>query len=165
MLYLVDGKAINIEATPTEVNDVRFGILESTLKEYGRRGQKTVMAQFLRIVIDELSSPMHCFRGLERDLYCDGDLEADERKLVYSMKPKNDAIWTGKRTDGEVRMLLPPSNTVFVIIVSPNIKHQDKYPEVYAWINRWNWVGEDPSLPGAPKNWVDRYTEKLYSFV
>lgn len=57
----------------------------------------------------------------------------------------------------------PPAGKTFVVIVSPNIKHKETFPNIDGWLNRWNWVPVDEGLDEAPINWLDRYDKKIYS--
>jgi hypothetical protein len=144
------------------IKDVQFALLADDLKIYGYRGQFTAIAQFYELVIPGLILAKHIFRGLERPLCCDDNMEADERKLIYTRKPQFDFEWIGGPHGSPVRRSVPPGK-VFVVIISPNEKHIETFPEIAGWIERWNWVDEDSGLSEAPTNWVDRYREKLWT--
>ena len=91
-------------------------------------------------------------------------MKGDTSKLIYTWKPTFDYEWIGGRF-GEPKERPTPQNSVFCVIVSPNIRNSniEKFPYVYGWIERWNWVKEDKGLPEAPINWVDRYKKKIYT--
>ncbi len=159
-LHLIDAQIFNTESS--EVRDGVFGLCISDLGQYVNRGQATAIAQFYKLVIPGLILTRHIFRGLERPLRCDDNMKGDESKLIYTRKPVRDYIWTGG-VQGGAQESSAPMGCVFNVIISPNIKHKEKYPEVDGWVERWYWVEEDSGLPEAPSNWVDRFKEKLYT--
>lgn len=157
--FLIDAKYVKGDG---EVADVKLVLLADDLKKLGERHLATAIAQFYKLVCPGLILTKHIFRGLERPLYCDGDMEADVNKLIYSRKPSFDYEWSGGSNGQEIQRDAP-ENSVFVVIVSPNINHQKEFPEVAGWIDHWNWVKQDNGLSEAPINWVDRYETKLWS--
>lgn len=158
MAYLIDGWALDDQKKP-EVK--QFGILQGDLIRLNERGQISMLAQFDGIVAPGLIIARHFFRGLNRRLYDDGSMEADEDKLIHTWRPTNDFDWPYPYS--KPRKLPPVQNCTFVVIISPNKRHKENWPEIYGWINRWNWVDEDPKLPEVPLNWSSRYKEKLYT--
>ncbi len=155
MVYLIDG----FSSDGSQV--IQLGINQIDINKRNDRGQLAALAQFDGIVCPGLIMVEHIFRGLERPLSDDDSNDADGHKLVYAWKPNWDFEWPDRY--GRPQKLPPVANGVFVTIISPNDRHQEAWPEVYGWIDRWNWVGEDPELPGAPINWKTRYTERLYT--
>ncbi|HEB85790.1 MAG TPA: hypothetical protein ENI68_02070 [Gammaproteobacteria bacterium] len=99
-IYLVDGLEIKENG---ELVEVKFGLLASDLKKYAQRGQASAIAQFYMLVVPGLILTRHIFRGLERPLYCDGDMDADGSKLVYSRAPTLDYEWAGGAQGEPVR--------------------------------------------------------------
>lgn len=158
--YLVDGWSVDNPSTP---GVVQFGILQSDVMARNARGQNSALAQFRGIVVPGLIMVSHVFRGLKRPLYADDCMTADAKKLIHAWKPIRDFEWPDPFD--EPRTMAPPKNCVFVVIASVNERHCTKWPEVYGWIDRWNWVDEDSQLPGAPLNWSSRYEEKLFTRV
>jgi hypothetical protein len=120
------------------------------------------MAQLFELVAPGLILTRHIFRGLQRPLYCDDDPQGDERKLIYTRRPSADYEWIGGPQGTTVRRPAPAGH-VFVVIISPNLRHREQYANVDGWIERWNWVKEDNGLAEAPVQWVDRYRQKLWS--
>ena len=164
-LFPVDGllpKAAPPPGSSVAAEAVTFALLADDLKPYGSRGQFTAIAQFYELVIPGLILPRHIFQGLERPLCYDDDMEADEQKLIYSQKPEFDYEWIGGLHGRTQRRQASPRK-VFVVIISPNERYRQTYPGIAGWIERWNWVDEDRDLRGAPMNWVDRYSKKLYT--
>jgi hypothetical protein len=156
--YLIDGWSVD---DPNEPMVVKFGILQVDIMKRYDRGQNCALAQFDSIVSPGLITSRHIFRGLNRPLYADGSMHADKDKLVHTWKPGWDFDWNDRF--GRPRKLPAPDNCVFVVLISRNIRHLDKWREVYGWIDRWNWVDEDPKLPEAPLNWDSRYSNKLFT--
>jgi len=140
-----------------------FGIFQDDLRKRYDRGQNSALAQLDGIVVPGLILARHIFRGLKRPLYDDGSMEADTQKLVHSWRPNYDFDWLDPF--GRPRKLAPVKNCVFVVLITKNERHLDKYPEVFGWIDRWNWVYEDLNLPEAPLNWSSRYEEKIFTRV
>jgi hypothetical protein len=156
--YLIDGWSVDDPANPQVV---KFGILQTDTRKRSDRGQNSALAQFAGIVAPGLILARHIFRGLNRPLYADGSMQGDARKLVHTWRPAYDFEWPNRF--GEPQRMTAPDNCVFVVLVSKNERHIGKWPEVYGWIDRWNWVFEDPRLPGAPIDWDSRYEEKLFT--
>ena len=52
---------------------------------------------------------------------------------------------------------------MFGVIISPNVRHQKDFPQIVGWIERWNWIAEDPALQEAAIDWVDRYDDRLWT--
>jgi len=140
----------------------RFWIATSEIGKCCDRGQTTLVAQFYKLVIPGLILTRHIFEGLDRPLFCDSQMDGDKSKYVFSRKPAWDYIWEGEAT-GQPIQRTAPDKSVFVVIISKNDKHKDKFPEVDGWIERWNWVKESEGLKEAPARWVDRYTEKIWT--
>lgn len=158
-VYVVD--ALIVRKKGDKPVDAKFGIMPDQLGKFARRGKGTAIAQFYKIVSPGLIRAKHIFRGLERPLFCNGDMRADVSKLIYSWKPESDYEWKGDRFSGETERLKPPHGRVFVVIISPN---QDKnFPGIDGWVEHWNWVHESSDLPFAPVDWNLRYTEQLWS--
>lgn len=159
-VYLADCKWV--DPANQAVVDVKVGMLASDLQMYGRRGLATAIAQFYLLVGSGLILARHIFKGLDRKLFCDGNANADEEKLIYTRKPSTDYVWDGGKHGGPIRKECPPGQ-VLAVIISPNTRHCADYPSVKGWIDRWNWIDEDRVLPEAPKNWLDRYDLKLWT--
>lgn len=109
-----------------------------------------------------IHSVEHIFTGLNRPLFCDDSMDGDKDKLIYVSKPSYDYEWVGGPQGGPGD-LEAPDNSVFVVVISLNLNHQDKYPDIFGWVDSWTWVHEDPGLPSAPIDWVERYDKKIWS--
>jgi len=160
LVYLVDGRW---EQGSESSDAVKFGMRASDLKRYGLRGQGSAIAQFYKIVGDGLIVARHIFKGLNRPLYCDECEDGDQDKLIYTWKPSIDWFWHGDGPTGSPKRVKAPADKVFFVIISVNKNHKDAYPDVYGWIERWNWVREDEALPEAPTEWVERFDCKIYT--
>jgi hypothetical protein len=158
LAYLIDGWSVD---DPNHPEVVKFGILKIDIMKRRDRGQNVALAQFDSIVATGLIMVHHIFRGLKRPLCADDCMEADTQKLVHTWRPANDFVWP----NGYERPQRMPAekNCVFVVLISKNDRHLKNWPEVYGWIDRWNWVFEDPRMPGAPIDWDSRYEERLFT--
>ena len=99
-MFLIDAKYVKGDG---EVADIKLGLLADDLKKLGERHLATAIAQFYMLVCPGLILAKHIFRGLERPLYCDGDMEADGNKLIYSRKPSFDYEWSGGPNGQEIQ--------------------------------------------------------------
>lgn len=152
-------EAFVLDGSNSEPNIGLFAILSKDIEAYARRGESTVIAQFDGLVKNGMVLTKHIFQGLRRKLRTDEDSDSDQRMLVHVRKPSYNYFVSNKRIMREDA----PKATVFAVLVSPNIKHKDKYPEVHGWINTWTWLDEEPGLAEAPIGWVDRYDNKLWT--
>jgi len=141
----------------------KYGIMTKDVKEYFDRGQGVQIAQLYKLVIPGLILSRHIFEGLNRNLYDDNKRDSDKKKLIYSRTSTFDVDIDNKTENITIRKRESPKGKVFVVIVSPNDRHRDKYPQIDGWIDRWNWVEQDPGLQEAPINWVDRYEKRLFT--
>jgi hypothetical protein len=139
---------------------VKVGVRNDTFQRYRKHGLVTSIAQYFGIVQEGLAETQHLFRGLERPLMHDADMDADERVLVYAWRPYCDYEWSGGPWDGNIIPREPPPNRVFVVLVK-----EEKPNEfgVYGSIEKWNWIMEDSRLKDAPVEWDVRYGKKLWS--
>lgn len=145
------------------LQDGKVGLLPKDLHLYGARGMGTAIAQFYKLVCPGLILTRHIFRGLNRDLCCDGDLESASNKLIYTRKPATDYVWAGGAQGSPVAKAAP-SGKVFGVIISPrHEKHADEFGEILGWIDHWSWIDEDSALSEAPIDWIDRYERKLWT--
>lgn len=158
-MYVAD--ALWIEKPGDKPEKAKFGYLSNDLKKNWDRGEGTEIAQLYGLVIPGLILARHIFKGLDRPLYCDGNEHGDCDKRIYTWKPRHDFIHDAIKK-AEMR-ILSPTGKVFAVIVAPNIKHKEKYPDIKAWIDRWVWVDEDEGLNEASVNWVDRYESKIWT--
>lgn len=145
----------------TDKEIAKYALTLESFKNLGERGQFSTLSQLYGLVIPGLILSTHLFQGLNRNLYCDNGFEGDKDKYVFSRKPAYDYYWSEELKREE--KTTAPANQVFVVLVSANKNHNDKYPEIAGWIEHWNWVDEDTVLPEAPIDWVDRYKEKLWN--
>lgn len=159
-VYLAEAQLVETQGQAPTV--VKLGRMVADLGKCASRGESTAIAQFYKIVMPGLILAKHIFKGLERPLYLEGDMEGDANKLVYSWKPKWDYEWEGDRFHGGPARKAPINTRVFVAIISPN-NDKGEFPEIAGWIEHWNWVKENSSLDAAPVEWETRYTEKLWS--
>jgi hypothetical protein len=160
-LYLIDGPLF--DETTKSVSTAKFGLLASSLKEYGERGQFSEIAHFYTLVGDGLILTRHIFKGVNRRMFTDGDMGADEKVLVYVQTPSVDYEWGKDRFRDDPVELPAPRGCVYTVLINPNSNHRDDYPEVAGWINRWAWVEADLFRRDEPINARSRYSEKLWS--
>jgi len=160
-----DGKAYFVVDGPSldPIKQVsRYALAVHDLGIYINRYQLTAVAQFYKLIFPGLILTRHIFHGFNRCLYCDDTREGDLNKYAFSWKPAYDYWWKGDSSGIPVRELAPP-NSVFVVLISKNEKHKDKFPSIDGWIDRWCWVAEDSALPEAPLSWIDRYNKKVFT--
>ncbi|MFZ0477909.1 MAG: hypothetical protein WAL71_02080 [Terriglobales bacterium] len=120
------------------------------------------MAQFYGIVQDGLIGAQHAFRGLNRPMCYEDNMEADQTILVYSWRPSADYEFLGEGPAYDLIEMRPVQGRAFVALVrEEKVKQENTLTE--GTIEKWNWVGEDPELPGAPIDWKIRYAKKLWS--
>ena len=150
---------LTVPTQPSGVGTV--AMLNKDLQAFGRRGESKAIAEFFDLVLRGTILTRHVFKGLRRELFTDGDRNADKQMFVYTRKPAFDVVWI--RPGNRWERIDPPKGNVFAVIVRPNIKHRDRYPEIDGWINAWPWVDEDAGLAEAPEDWVDRYDLKLWT--
>ena len=139
---------------------VSLGVRYDTFLRLVKLGLGTPVAQYYNIVQGGLIGAEHAFRGLERPLMHDGDMDADETVIIYSWRPNRDWEWQGSRFSEQVISSEPPSNRVFVVLV------REEPPNafgVFGSIEKWNWIMEDTELKDAPVEWNVRYGKKLWS--
>jgi hypothetical protein len=140
---------------------IKLGVLSETFQQYAGHGIGTVIAQYYGIVQKGLLVAQHAFKGLNRKLLDDEDVQAEEKIIIYSWRPLADYLWSGSRSDGNpIRVVPPPPARVFVVLA--RIDTADQHG-VEGSIERWNWIREDPKLPKAPVDWQERYGTKLWS--
>lgn len=157
VVYVVDGPSL---ADPKVV--VKYALRKPDLAAYVERRQLALLAQFATLVADGLILSKHCFNGLRRDLYCDGEQDGHLKKFALVRKPAYDYVWEGGRQGSPVRKVAPP-DSVFVVLVSRNA-HKAEFPDVEGWLDRWSWVREDQGpLDETPEGWVDRYESKVWT--
>jgi hypothetical protein len=123
-------------------------------------GLATYVAQYYQLIRNEMMDTQHVFRGLERPLMLDGDMDADKSVLIYAWRPKWDYEWEGTPWDGRPIPKVPPLKRVFVVLV--RVEECLEF-NVFGSIEKWNWVMEDSELKDAPVEWNLRYAEKLWS--
>ena len=140
---------------------ISLGVRSDTLQQYAGHGIGTVIAQYYGIVQTGLLAAQHAFKGLNRKLLDDDDMQAEERIVVYTWRPPADYLWSGSPFNGTpVRVVPPPPGKVFVVLVRIDPPDKDG---IEGSIERWNWVREDPRLPGAPVDSNARYGTRLWS--
>jgi hypothetical protein len=140
---------------------IKLGIRRDTFEEHVRWGLRSAIAQYYGIVQEGLIVAQHCFRGLKRPLLLNGDMNADRAVLVYTWRSWQDYEWAGTPQYGRPQLITPPpADRVFVVLIR-EIEQVEN--EVIGSVEKWNWVREDPTLPGAPIDWEIRYGKKLWS--
>lgn len=126
------------------------------------RNMRWHIGQLYGVVEPGIIFAQHAFRGLKRPMLVGDDHEADEKKVVLTWAAKNDAYLEGDAFNAYTRFEPAPLARVFGVIVTVNEMVTD-FPDVYAWAEHWSWLQSSDSLAGAPKEWQDAYTEKLWS--
>jgi hypothetical protein len=147
------------------VKDGLLAIRAQDLKRLWQRGQRFAIIQLYKLVIPGIILSKHIFQGLRRPLLTDGLPNADKTKWIYSRRPQFDWM-PSEPTDGGAdrsARTSAPEGKVFVVIVSPNERHQAEFPMVDGWLDHWNWVQQDDGLAEAPSNWLERYDRKVWS--
>jgi hypothetical protein len=140
---------------------VNVGLRSDSFAQVLHHNLNTAVAQYYGIVQDGLLEAIHAFKGLNRPLMHGEDMDADKNVVIYSWRPEFDYVWTGSRFDGNPVRKVPAPNRVFVVLVREERQPNDH--GIFGSIEKWNWVKEDPGLPGAPLEWPDRYEQKLWS--
>lgn len=140
---------------------VRAGVSVETFRRMARLSLATAIAQYYGNVQAGFAeaTTMHLFRGLERPLMHDGNMQADQDMLIYTWAATLDWEWNWKTQTPEPRK--PPKGKVFKVVVRPYAESDEN--EVMGVILHWAWDEEDPVLRGAPINWEERYAEKIWS--
>ena len=156
-VYIAEGPSL----TSPEVV-VQYALRKDDLNAYVQRHQLSLIAQFYGLVVNGLILTKHCFKGLRRDLFCDGQQGGQSKKYALVRKPAYDYVWEGGRNGKEVKKVAPDSS-VFVVLISENA-HKENFPTIEGWIDRWCWVQEDSGpLEDTPEGWVDRYEQKIWT--
>ena len=157
IIYTIDALA------DKEKKEVKMGILKTELAKYADRGLLSGLGQFFGIVAPGLIMAKHLFVGLKRPLCCDDTMNGDSEKIVYSWIPTYDYEWHEKTSRSQLKQLDAPAKSVFVVIISKNERqHKIHFPDIYGWIERWNWVDSDSYLNAAPINSESRYDKRIY---
>lgn len=143
-----------------------LGVNQRRVRNLTERGHSVRFGQLRHLVMPGLIVASALFQGLQRPLMQRDNKEADADKLVYVRKPSYDFEWDyadSFRPD-RVRRLPAPEKAVFFVIATPNTvpKYRERYPEIFAWIERWGWTNEDPGEPGLPKDHDARYKTRLW---
>jgi hypothetical protein len=121
----------------------------------------SAIGQYYGLVQEGLIAARHLFRGLNRALDFDGDMNADQSVFAYTWRPAFDFEWSGSRDGGSPQRIgSPPGNRVFAVLVR---QAEPNEHEVVGSIEHWSWIREDRRLPGAPVEWEQRYKERLWS--
>lgn len=118
------------------------------------------LGQYHGLVQGGLLGARHLFRGVKRPFSLGDDMNADQKVLVYSWKPRWDWVCRGGRSGVYPVNLEPPEGYVFTVLVN-------QYDDVDSFgvsgsIEDFSWVKEDSRLAGAPVNYDTRYRERLW---
>jgi hypothetical protein len=140
---------------------VKVGILDTSFQQVLHHHRATLVAQYYGIIQSGLMDAVHVFRGLNRPLLHDGNKAADDSVLAYCWRPKEDFIWVHAQFSGHPISKQPPPNRVFVVLVREESQPNDY--GVFGSIEHWSWLAEDPNLPLAPSEHLDRYKTRLWS--
>ena len=146
------------EATdhPADIDIVQLGVPQSRFRSLGGEDLRTAVGQFWGMVQPGLVLAKHCFRGLKRGMYVNGNADA---VVIYSWKSRYDYTWS-RETDGGLIKRAARKERVFVVLARPI---GDGRGDPCGKILRWNWVAESPELKCAPIDYEARYIEKLWS--
>lgn len=156
--YCVDGYVFDEDKKNSEPKIGLLALLSTDAQAYAKRGEAHKLVQFDKLVKHGMILTRHVFQGLKRPLRTDGNSESDKLMQAHSRKPSYNYSWNGR-----VIQEAAPKNTVFVVVVRPNTKHKEKYPEVDGWLNSWTWVDDELGLAEAPIDWVGRYDKKIWT--
>jgi hypothetical protein len=140
--------------------NVKLGVRAETFRQYRARGLATAIAQYYGIVQDGMACTRHLFVGLNRPLMLAEDMEADRSVMVYTWRSPVDFEWHGSQFDGYLVHMVPLPGRVFAVLVR---QEEPNDYGMFGSIVKWNWIKEDPKLPGAPMAWDQRYSKKLWS--
>ena len=139
---------------------IKLGLKKDVYLQQTRLGLRSMRGQFYGIVLPGMAIAMHCFRGLQRPLMHNNNMQGDQNVSVYTWKPQDNYEWHGDATLGTIVRLPPPPDSVYAVLVREQAPDEQGVAGV---INRWNWIREDPILPAAPVDWQIRYSRKLWS--
>jgi hypothetical protein len=163
VLKSVDGAnwfAETVNWDSTNPQDVRkIGVAKASIAHNAARGQTWAIGQLYGVLATGLISVQHVFEGLRRPMSVNGDMAADEKKLVLTWAAQRDAQIS---REGLLTFCAAPLDTVFFVIVSPNTM-ADRFPEMFGWAERWGWIDRHQSLRGAPRDFETRYDTRLWS--
>ncbi len=158
---------VSVSSPNNKSDTVGFGVLKTTVALYVEAMAKTFLCQYHGIVQDGIADAVHAFRGVNRPLLHDENMQADQDVLVYTWRPDCDWIWIGGRHHDPhcelpqmIAVDLPP-RLVPVVLVR-ELQETDK-DGVSGTVEQWSFVREDDALPGAPVGWKTRYEDKLWS--
>ena len=74
---------------------VSFGLGKEFHLQHTRLGLRSAWGQFYGIVRPGMALAQHCFKGLQRPLMRQTDMEADQTVFVYTWKPSHNYEWVG----------------------------------------------------------------------
>ena len=143
---------------------VKLGLRSDTFHQFLQHQMSFKVAEYYGIIQNGLVDAVHAFKGLNRPLMYEMDMNADAGIIVYSWRPRYDYVWSHGRFNGNPTARIPPPRVVFVVLVKQ--EEPTEYPghgTITGAIEHWTWVAEDPALAQAPIEWQQRYTEKLWS--
>lgn len=159
VIYPVDGISCGRE-------ECTLGISKKRLLALNEKGFSHKFGQLRNLVMPGLVVSTALFQGLQRRLMQRDNTEADADKLIYIRKPSHDYEWeyADRFYPDRIRKLPAPERAVFFVIATPNTvpKYRERYPEIFAWIERWGWIEEDGANPGMPEDFSNRYKKCLW---
>ena len=143
-----------------------LGLSRKRAEELNDRGNAARFGQFKGLVQPGLICATTLFQGLQRRLMQRDNTEADADKFVYVWKPSRDFEWeyADRFYPGKIKRLPAPEGGVFFVIATHNTvpKYRKRYPEIFAWIERWGWLKESPTKPGVPVDYDSRYEKVVW---
>jgi len=141
---------------------VQMGVQVDTFRKLLEFGLATAIAQYYGNVQEGLAfadDVVHLFKGLERPLMHESNMQADRDMLMYSWVPRRD--WEWDRSTQMPKARTPAPNRVFTVTVRP-FPQEDEY-RVAGIVLHWGWKDEDSMLRGAPVDPKERFSTKVWS--
>lgn len=137
----------------------QFKTSDAAIQHLAKRGEKSKLAQLLYIVKEQMSSPKHVFRGLNRPMKVNGEEKEDRSFDAYVLTPEVDHEFSHHEQRG-IRKTAP-RDSVFVVLVRiyPTIAPCGSQGEVV----HWSWIEDGSPPPFAPKDHANRYDDHLWS--
>lgn len=87
--------ALSPDDSPEDGVVVRYGVRKEITARLQDQRRVIPIAQFWGLVEPGLIIAKHLFQGLERGLYFEGDMNADQRFLIYTWRSSRDYRWQG----------------------------------------------------------------------
>lgn len=160
--YFCTVEALSPEANPADSKVIKYGVSPELIQSLREQRQYSRLAQFFGLVRKGLILADHLFVGLNRDLYYKGDMDSDDKCLIYIRRPEYDYEWNIEARTGEqlVKIDAKPKRVFAVVVRAFDEPGKDN---VIGTIRHWNWVKEEPESNGKPIDHQTRYNDRKWS--